>query len=249
MAIRLDDVQRGYDAWAAKPHNSKWVRKIDGTPIANDIVVNIFEALKDATLSAALSQPEVKADTRPSDCRFRLQDEGKPYPRSGCSACKNSITSGLGRYCHSAPSEPKAPKEIGNAEYLETAIGLIREAKSEPRPVDHLDAAESWLDKIILSENNRLIDQLIAAKFSLSEAADRITALEKENAELRKALEPFAQAALAIRTAERMTRREFHDDDTFQSGVAWREGDKVKTVTYGDFRRARLASTERSGDE
>ena len=45
--ITLQDVQRGYDAWAAKSHNAKWVRKIDGTPIANDIVVNIFEALKD----------------------------------------------------------------------------------------------------------------------------------------------------------------------------------------------------------
>ncbi len=44
--ITLQDVQRGYDAWAAKPHNAKWVKKIDGTPIANDIVVNIFEALK-----------------------------------------------------------------------------------------------------------------------------------------------------------------------------------------------------------
>ncbi|TAU33346.1 hypothetical protein ELI20_21080 [Rhizobium ruizarguesonis] len=47
MGISLNDVQRGYDRWAAKPHNAKWVRKIDGTPIPNDIVVNIFEALKD----------------------------------------------------------------------------------------------------------------------------------------------------------------------------------------------------------
>ncbi|WP_028732126.1 hypothetical protein [Rhizobium leguminosarum] len=47
MAISLNDVQRGYERWAAKPHNAKWVRKIDHTPIANDIVVNIFEALKD----------------------------------------------------------------------------------------------------------------------------------------------------------------------------------------------------------
>ena len=46
---KLEDVQRGYDRWAAKPHNAKWVRRIDGTPIANDIVVNIFEALKDQT--------------------------------------------------------------------------------------------------------------------------------------------------------------------------------------------------------
>jgi hypothetical protein len=50
MGITLNDIQRGYDRWAAKPHNAKWVRKIDGTPIANDIVVNIFEELKDRYL-------------------------------------------------------------------------------------------------------------------------------------------------------------------------------------------------------
>lgn len=47
MKISLNDVQRGYDAWAAKPHNAKWVRKIDGTPIPNDIVVTIFDTLRD----------------------------------------------------------------------------------------------------------------------------------------------------------------------------------------------------------
>lgn len=47
MGITLNDVQRGYARWAVKPHNAKWVRKIDGTPIANDIVVNIFNTLRD----------------------------------------------------------------------------------------------------------------------------------------------------------------------------------------------------------
>lgn len=46
--ISLIDVQRGYDDWAAQPHNKKWVKRLDGTPIANDIVVRIFDALKDA---------------------------------------------------------------------------------------------------------------------------------------------------------------------------------------------------------
>lgn len=46
--ITLENIQRGYEAWAAKARNAKWVRKIDGTPIANDIVVNIFEAIRDA---------------------------------------------------------------------------------------------------------------------------------------------------------------------------------------------------------
>jgi hypothetical protein len=36
--------QRGYDVWAAKDHNARWVRKLDGTPIPNDLIVNIAEA-------------------------------------------------------------------------------------------------------------------------------------------------------------------------------------------------------------
>ena len=35
----------GYERWAAKPHNKKWVRKLDGTPIPNDIVVCIAEEI------------------------------------------------------------------------------------------------------------------------------------------------------------------------------------------------------------
>lgn len=39
-------------------------------------------------------------DPRPADCRFRLQDEGKAYPRSSCTACRRSVTQGLGKRCH-----------------------------------------------------------------------------------------------------------------------------------------------------
>ena len=44
----LDTAQRGFNAWAAKPHNAKWVKMIDGTPIPNDLVVCIAEAFREA---------------------------------------------------------------------------------------------------------------------------------------------------------------------------------------------------------
>jgi hypothetical protein len=50
----LQIAQAGYDAWAAKPHNKKWVRRIDGTPIPNDLLVNIAEAFRAASNGAAL---------------------------------------------------------------------------------------------------------------------------------------------------------------------------------------------------
>lgn len=59
--IKLEDVERGYARWAAKPHNAIWVRRIDGTPIANDICVNIFDELKSASLSPISADAVVEA--------------------------------------------------------------------------------------------------------------------------------------------------------------------------------------------
>lgn len=47
-AMRI--VEAGYQAWAEKPHNARWSRRIAGTPIPNDLKVNIAE-----TLARALS--------------------------------------------------------------------------------------------------------------------------------------------------------------------------------------------------
>jgi len=35
--------EQGLEQWKAKPHNAKWWRRIDGTPIPNDLLVNIAE--------------------------------------------------------------------------------------------------------------------------------------------------------------------------------------------------------------
>jgi hypothetical protein len=40
----MDIAQKGFATWAAKEHNRKWVRLIDGTPIPNDLLVNIAMA-------------------------------------------------------------------------------------------------------------------------------------------------------------------------------------------------------------
>ena len=41
----------------------------------------------------------MSADLRPANCRFRLADEGKPYPKSGCEGCGKTIFTGLGVSC------------------------------------------------------------------------------------------------------------------------------------------------------
>ncbi|HXI41514.1 MAG TPA: hypothetical protein VNH83_16140 [Bryobacteraceae bacterium] len=54
----MDICERGFQAWAEKEHNRKWVRRIDGTPIKNDLLVNIALAIMNPTL-----QP--KSEERP----------------------------------------------------------------------------------------------------------------------------------------------------------------------------------------
>ena len=51
-------------------------------------------------------------DPRPANCRFRLQDEGKPYPRSSCQNCGVTIkTPGLRcPYASDASVPSPAPK-------------------------------------------------------------------------------------------------------------------------------------------
>lgn len=41
----LGAVQDGFNAWAAKSHNKKWFKQIDGTPIPNDLAVCAAEAV------------------------------------------------------------------------------------------------------------------------------------------------------------------------------------------------------------
>lgn len=47
------------------------------------------------TFVQGFQPPNLPGDNRPALCRQRLQDEGKPYPRSGCQACNSTAASGL----------------------------------------------------------------------------------------------------------------------------------------------------------
>lgn len=46
----MDIVEAGFSNWKGRAHNAKWWRRIDGTPIPNDLAVNIAEAISRASL-------------------------------------------------------------------------------------------------------------------------------------------------------------------------------------------------------
>ena len=47
----LDIAKHGLDIWKGKEHNAKWWRRIDGTPIPNDLIVCIAEEFMRVTTS------------------------------------------------------------------------------------------------------------------------------------------------------------------------------------------------------
>lgn len=67
----------GFESWAARPENAKWVRMIDGTPIPNDLQVHFAEALchhiREQTPRC------LKGD--PCECDNTCGDDGKAGPR------------------------------------------------------------------------------------------------------------------------------------------------------------------------
>lgn len=57
-------VDEGWTEWAGKSHNRRWVRKIDGTPIRNDLAVNIAVAMMNAAAAPdAPGQADAKDGT------------------------------------------------------------------------------------------------------------------------------------------------------------------------------------------
>lgn len=72
-------------------------------------------------------------DTRPTNCRFRLQDEGKVYPRSSCNACGRNILTGLGNKCNVTPVDPM-PRPTTELTPLDNlALAVLVEARAIAR--------------------------------------------------------------------------------------------------------------------
>lgn len=61
-----------------------------------DTYLNALTAVWDGEVAGKKRRRVKPSDARPANCRFRLKDEGKSYPKSGCVACGKTIMTGLG---------------------------------------------------------------------------------------------------------------------------------------------------------
>jgi hypothetical protein len=86
----------------------------------------------------------------------------------------------------------------------------------------------------LTAENARLQDELQRTQGALARAVE--------------ALYPFKKAAGIIAWTQRAMGRSLRNEETLQSGLAWREKDgSVGTITYGDLRRAASALAAGTG--
>lgn len=78
-------------------------------------------------------------DPPPANCRHRLQDEGKSYPRSSCQACGANIMTGLGLACPKIAQPAPMPAPVVSVLEMKTSAGSdyfvhIRVADREVTP-------------------------------------------------------------------------------------------------------------------
>jgi hypothetical protein len=85
-------------------------------------------------------------DPRPINCRFRLVDEGKAYPRSSCTGCGRTITTGLGRSCHHVATITADVDELVQVIYRELRRQSEKDDDLAPCLGDHYDPTEQLLN-------------------------------------------------------------------------------------------------------
>lgn len=95
----------------------------------------------------AISRPsgEVQVtcvDRRPQGCRFRLQDEGKAYPRSSCQACGRSIATGLGNKCNALPIDPMPRQQTELTPLEALALDVLVQARAIGQTISLAEAQE-----------------------------------------------------------------------------------------------------------
>ena len=75
---------------------------------------------------------KTNSDIRPVECRFRLQEERKAYPKSSCNACGRNVMAELGSECHYTQSKDEEIRKLRKANEIllkgiETALKIIDE--------------------------------------------------------------------------------------------------------------------------
>lgn len=113
-AVIEDVAQAIYEILERPIANQDFGRQTRQWELSKQIATQAISVYKEAmgNIKSDVTPKKQQADKRPANCRHRLYDEGKAYPRSGCDGCGQTIFTGLGatcRYENEAPLPSVSP--------------------------------------------------------------------------------------------------------------------------------------------
>lgn len=87
------DMSKVAEARATADKMEQWRKDNDGAWRTDNLFVGLTPEQIDVQQKQIdnMLKPCKITDPRPANCRERLREQGKPYPRSGCSACRKSL--------------------------------------------------------------------------------------------------------------------------------------------------------------
>lgn len=206
--------EQGIKTWREKPHNAKWWRRIDGTPIPNDLMVNVAEAFSEA-LGPASALPTEAAE--PGELERLRQELDKAH------GDMDATMEGWDALCASSDkleadlAHMKAELEEWKQKYAAICIGADPNASANAK--EFRTAVERACD-----------DAIGRYKHEAREAVTDLACMKEALGIARSALEPFAAAY------------EYVDDRVRGEGMMQPKR-LLKAITVGDFRRADRAYT------
>lgn len=116
------DTLAAYEADLGEPlPDDHEIGRIDESRDSPSFRIRVGHIRQLATHPTAPKPAEVKIrDTRPANCRFRLEEEGKPHPKSGCdvAGCRGVF----GAICRSRSPAPEAEEFRRGAEATKASI-------------------------------------------------------------------------------------------------------------------------------
>lgn len=124
FAVEFDWVgiaQQGFENWKAKPHNARWFRKIDGTPIPNDLTICIGEAFSARIRSLSARLAEARREMDAYRDAFGCLSCGEDHPVESMCPPHEVRSSGMGSYYQ------QIGKAVARATAAESEAAALRE--------------------------------------------------------------------------------------------------------------------------
>jgi hypothetical protein len=173
--------QRGFAVWAAKPHNAKWFKRIDGTPIPNDLCVCIADAFREAPAATEAENLGDKDQALPA-----VAGRAPPTREDVGRVVKAFVSHIEGAMMQDRYHAKELMTNRAVASCVDALLDLTKRIAASTPPAGHVEPSR---EAIAPSTDDRLVQMLRSAapcldppwmSRAVSQAADRLERVKSE---------------------------------------------------------------------